>query len=570
MSYVPINGLLMLAVETSILVATTVLAFLFLRFFHGTLSYPRWMSAILAKNWRAVLLVIVLAMVGRALLLPWIGVPYPRIDDEYSYLLMGDTFAHGRLANPTPPSQPHFETFHINLTPTYHSKYPIAQGVVLAVGEVVFHQPWVGIYLSTAILCGAICWTLQAFVPPGWALLGGLFAVFRLALFSYWMNSYWGGSVAAVAGALALGAVVRLFQKQSSPHARVLLTCLFAFSSLLLANSRPYEGFAFSIPLVIYFARKLTVGLRARELPLQSTLIPFIAVGLLGAAWMGFYNKSTTGNPLLLPHLLNERVYSPLPLFFWEKPKPNLSFHDPVFEKFYEATKQEYSYQETKTFAGVVGIEASRLVTNWFFYCGLALSFPAIIGMLSLWRQGPGRLALFAAASMSLAVALCTYTMFHYAAPATVLVYLSSVEGLRYLWEQRTTGERAFVLAVCCTVIVTSLTRETASAAVNAVFTFPDNRRLIEHQLKDQPGKQLVLVSYDLEHHYPGEELVHNWADLGSQKILWARSKGAGNDSDLCNYYPDRRFWSVTSDDVSYSLRPLNLCANSNQPTTSH
>ena len=33
MSYVPINGLRMLAVETSILLATTVLAFLFLRFF---------------------------------------------------------------------------------------------------------------------------------------------------------------------------------------------------------------------------------------------------------------------------------------------------------------------------------------------------------------------------------------------------------------------------------------------------------------------------------------------------------------------------------------------------------
>jgi hypothetical protein len=565
MSYVPINGLLMLAVETSILVAFTILAFLFLRFFGGTISEPNWLGALLAHNWRAVLLVIALAMLGRALVLPWIGVPYPRIDDEYSYLLMGDTFAHGRLANPTPPSPQHFETFHINLTPTYHSKYPISQGVVLAIGEVVFHQPWVGIYLSTAVLCGAICWTLQAFLPPGWALLGGLFALCRLALFSYWMNSYWGGSVAAAAGALALGAVVRLFQKKRTARVRTLLTCLFVCSLLLLANSRPYEGFAFSVPLVIYFAYKLTVGVRTRDLQLRTTLIPFIAVGLLGAAWMGFYNKSTTGNPFLLPHLLNERVYSPLPLFFWQKPKGELTFHDPVFQKFYEVTREEYSYEETKTFAGVVSTEASRLVTNWFFYCGLALSFPAIVGILSLWRQGPGRLAIFAAASLSLAVALCTYTMFHYAAPATVTVYLFATEGLRYLWEQRTTGERAFVLAVCFTVLVTSLTRETASAAVNAVFTFPDNRRLIEYQLKDQPGKQLVLVSYDLEHHYPGEELVHNGADLESQKILWGRSKGAGNDSDLCSFYSDRNFWSVTSNDVSFSLKPLDLCGNSDR-----
>src|SRR5579863_652116 len=152
MSYVPINGLRMLAVETSFLVAITVLAFLFLRFFHRLIPRPRWLSSILASNWHAVLLVITLALAGRALLLPWIGVPYPRIDDEYSYLLMGDTFAHGRLANPTPPSWQHFETFHVNLTPTYHSKYPVSQGLVLAAGEVMFHQPWIGIYLSTAIL----------------------------------------------------------------------------------------------------------------------------------------------------------------------------------------------------------------------------------------------------------------------------------------------------------------------------------------------------------------------------------------------------------------------------------
>ncbi len=68
MSYVPINGLRMLAVETCILLVAAFLAYLFLRFFPTRMPRPRWLNAILAKNWRGVLLVVVFALVGRALI----------------------------------------------------------------------------------------------------------------------------------------------------------------------------------------------------------------------------------------------------------------------------------------------------------------------------------------------------------------------------------------------------------------------------------------------------------------------------------------------------------------------
>ena len=239
MSYVPINGLRMLAIESSLLLATAVLSYLFFRFVRWSFPRWRWLDAIVSDQARAVLFVIAVALVGRALLLPWVGVPQPRIDDEYSNLLMGDTFAHFRLANPTPAAWPHFETFHVNMVPTYHSKYPVAQGLMLGIGEMVFHQPWMGVYLSTALMCGATCWTLQAFVPPEWALLGALLATFRMAFFSYWMNSYWGGSMAALGGALALGAVVRLFAPQQPARHRAAMASIFGVALLLLANSRP-------------------------------------------------------------------------------------------------------------------------------------------------------------------------------------------------------------------------------------------------------------------------------------------------------------------------------------------
>ena len=558
MTYQSVDGLRLIAVESGIFVALFILGFLGIRFVRPFVQ-PRWLVWVLSTQLRPVVLVIAIPIMLRALLLPFIGIPEPRVNDEFGHLLAADTFCHFRLTNPTPAFWEHFETFHVNMRPTYHSMYPVAQGLVLAFGQMLFHQPWVGVYLTTALLSGAICWALQAFVPPVWAFIGGLLAVARIAVLSYWMNSYWGGSVAALGGALALGAVVRLFDRERSCRHRTQLACVFAVALLILATSRPYEGLAFSIPLFGYFVYQMVrAGISGAHL--RTILLPVVGIGALGMVTMGFYNHQTTGNALELPYVLNHRSYWPLPFFLWEKGNTDLALTDPVFVQFMRVTAEDYKLAKTKSASGLVEIETSRLLENWFFYVGPVLTLPLFIGLLSSYFRPRLRIAISVAVFTAAACALCLYNLLHYAAPATVVVYLLAAEGLRYVWEQREFGEQAFVIAVCATIVVTSLTKQTASSAMLYTFHLRDGRKIIMQQLQDKPGKHMVVVSYDLEHHHPANELVHNGADFDSERIVWARSKGRVNDLDLCQAYPDRTFWSVTTDDANFTLSFLDLC----------
>src|SRR4051794_1204033 len=174
----------------------------------------------------------------RLLLLPISPVPEPSIHDEFSHLLLGDTLAHGRLTNPTPAMWQHFESIHIIQKPTYNSMYLPAQGVFLAFGQAVFHEPWTGVEIAIALMCAAMYWMFAAWLPPAWALFGTLLAIFKLAVTGFWVDSYISAAVPTIGGALIVGAV----PKFRNGTARTLDSLLFGIGGVILLNSRPFEG----------------------------------------------------------------------------------------------------------------------------------------------------------------------------------------------------------------------------------------------------------------------------------------------------------------------------------------
>jgi len=385
----------------------------------------------IARHERAALVAMgAVTILARLALLPWMPVPQPKVHDEFSYLLAADTFSHGRLANPPHPLWVFLDTFHVIQHPTYASMYPPAQGMVLAVGKLL-GNPWIGVMLSVAAMCMAITWMLQGWMLPEWALLGGVLVLLRVGLFSYWMNSYWGGAVAATGAALVLGALPRIWE-----HQRPRDTVIFGLGAGILATSRPVEGVIFFIPLgcaLLWWVIRQEGA--ARRASTKHLLLPLASILLFVSGFVAYYNLRVTGSPLEFPHFIEGRFIRTA-IFLWQHDKPPIPYANPQFDDFYHNFLPSLYHT---SWAAAEGQFEWKLTDFWQFYLGPALTIP-FLALPWLWKEPRNRLLLFQVALSAIGLWVIVYYHAHYAAPLMVTIVVLLMQGMRVLRGWRVRG----------------------------------------------------------------------------------------------------------------------------------
>ena len=242
------------------------------------------------------------------------GFPVPHVQDELSYTVAADTYAHFRVTNPTPANFESFETPHVLMEPSYISKYPPMQGIFMAVGQVVFGHQAYGIWLSCGLFAAALFWMLFAWTKPTWAMIGTVQMIILLGVNSYWSQSYWGGMIAAAGGALFLGGFRRLFNRLDIGS-----TVWMTLGGIILVNSRPFEGtLLMVIPTLFLLVWLIRDGGNPWASKLKGVVLPGLLLGSVALGAMSYQFYRVTGSPFKMPYSVHHAQYYPTPLFIFQ------------------------------------------------------------------------------------------------------------------------------------------------------------------------------------------------------------------------------------------------------------
>jgi hypothetical protein len=520
------------------------------------------------NNGLAVLVAGLSVILLRLAILPVFPIPRPFVPDDFSFLLAANTFTGGRLANPTPAMWHSFETIHITMKPTYMSMYFPGQGLLLAAGKALLGNPWFGALIASALMCAAICWALQAWLPPGWALFGGLLAVVRLGLFTCWTNTYHaGGSLAAIGGALVIGSAPRLMKT-----ARMQYGLSMGIGIAILILTRPYEGMLLCLPVAVVLGRWAIKGKNRppASVLLRRAALP-VAIFVSAGLWMGYYDYKAFGRPLTLPYTVDRNTYAVAPYYIWQRPRPTPVYSNIVMQRFYTHDEYEF-YAKIHSPAGFVPMTLLKVYLTFLFYAGFALLLPLIM-IRRVFLDKRLRFLVVCCLVLLAGMSIEIYLLPHYLAPFTAVFYAIGLQCMRHLRVLKSNRQPVGLMMVRSAVLVILVMAglrlfarplgigvpQEPTSGWNSTWFGPehygDERARLEAQLAGMSGLQLAIVRYG-PHHDNLNEWVYNNPDIDASKVVWARELDPADNEKLIDYYRNRTVWLVEPDSSPVAVGP--------------
>ena len=500
------------------------------------------------KTGWCVLILAALVIGLRLALLPLHPVPTPAGADDFAYLLLADTLTHFRLANAVHPMHQFFETTFVLQQPSYSSIYPLGPAIVLALGQLIFGLPWVGVLLSMAALAALCYWMLRGWTTPGWALLGGLLAICEFGPLNSWMNSYWGGAVSAIAGSLVFGALPRLREGWRTRDSVVL-----GIGIGLQMITRPYESIFLDVSVVLFFLPEIVR--RKQWLRLAKAAAPALLAVLPWAALLLCHNKAVTGDWTTLPYMVSRYQYGvPTTFTFQANPLPHAQL-TAAQQLYYEG--QAAVHDAAPSFFVRLGSRAG--FSRFFLLSPLILALGWFVPRLREFRFAWIVITL---TIFSLGSNFYPYFFPHYIAAVTCLLLLACVVGLA---QMNVVGAR-WLLVLCGAHFLfwygvhaagdNSMFRAMGEYETGDGINYddPQGRSAINRQLAAAPGRQLVFVRYFASHRY--NEWIHNAADIDQARLVFALDVNPEEDAKLKQYYPDRTVWLLEPDALPPRLVP--------------
>lgn len=505
------------------------------------------------------------------------GLPAPSMHDEYSYLLAADTFAQGRLSNPSPGLPLFFDAPHVLVEPTYQSKYPPGGPLIMAFGQVVFGHPAWGIWISCGLFSAAICWMMQTFGLMRWAMLMAVLFSCVLIPKSRMGYGYMPSMLTGAAAAVFFGGLNQTLRRPIWWS-----TTLLSLGVVGLSVTRPYEGALLCLgclpAFLIWILRDTRVSLAVK---INNVVIPGAILIGASAVCLGTYNEAVTGSPLKLPYSLHHQQYFHRGLFVFQgNQKPTRAVCPRIDSVYQQLSKGPVSQDDFRLLKNGVKRSYTSLQSVLGMQ-GWPATFLAVLVLLGfmdrrLRRYVPALGLWFAGQSIA------TWHMPWYAMPVVPLVYVALVSVIQkplrrwrcrpLEWSNRLPAWTPWMAAVAVLVAMIwfgpAMARESSAILrkkpsidfwKNSDNGIPDvsvaSRLGLMQYLESQTGRDLVFVSYASDYSVH-DEWVYNRADLPNSEVILAHDLGDEQNQKLIAEYSHRTVWKLHLERSSKTLTP--------------